>query len=199
MKNRFSKVIAIILCLSVLFTGSAFSAGAADTAAAEEALAGVGDFFTKGFYNTLNVVVETLVKAICTIYPNPPSWADISEYSREEIGFLEGRDTYATEAKKGNVWSLGYASRSVVPADIDCGKYNLGRDLNNKYAEGVYDDMRIRVVAVDDGSGEGLLVLGAIDALGVTSTDARAIRQAVLAHYADTDVKIASVNIMATH
>ena len=199
MKNRFSKVIAIILCLSVLFTGSAFSVGAVDTAAGEEALAGVGDFFTKGFYNTLNVVVETLVKAICTIYPNPPSWTDISEYSREEIGFLEGRDTYATEAKEGNVWSLGYASRSVVPADIDCGKYNLGRDLTNKYAEGVYDDMRIRVVAVDDGSGEGLLVLGAIDALGVTSTDARAIRQAVLAHYAGTDVKIASVNIMATH
>ena len=199
MKNRFSKLIAVVLCISLLFTGSAMTVSAADTNAGEEILADVGDFFTKGFYNTLNVVVETLVKAICLIYPNPPSWADISEYSSEEIGFLPGRDTYATEAEEGNVWSLGYASRSLVPADIDCGQYNLGRDLTNKYAEGVYDDMRIRVAAVDDGSGEGLLVLGAIDALGVTSTDARAIRQAVLAHYADSDVKIASVNIMATH
>ncbi len=199
MKSRFSKVIAIILCLSVLFTGSAFSVSAVDAASGEEVLADVGDFFTKGFYNTLNTVVEVLVKAICTIYPNPPSWADISEYSQEEIGFLPGRETYAEDAKEGNVWSLGYASRSVVPADIDCGQYNLGRDLTNRYAEGVYDDMRIRVIAVDDGSGEGLLVLGAIDALGVTSTDARAVRQMVLSHYEGTDVKIASVNIMATH
>ena len=199
MKNRFSRIIAIVLCISLLFTGSAMTVSAADTNAGEEILSDVGDFFTKGFYNTLNTVVEVLVKAVCMIYPNPPSWADISEYSQEEIGFLPGRDTYATEAKDGNVWSLGYASRSVVPADVDCGQYNLGRDLTNRYAEGVYDDMRIRVVAIDDGSGEGLLVLGAIDALGVTSTDARAIRQMVLSHYEGTDVKIASVNIMATH
>lgn len=199
MKNRFSKLIAVILCISLLLTGSVMSVSAANSDSGEEVLADVGDFFAKGFYNTLNVVVEVLVKAICTIYPNPPSWADISEYSSEEIGFLPGREAYATEAKDGNVWSLGYASRSLVPADIDCGQYNLGRDLTNKYAEGVYDDMKIRVTAIDDGSGDGLLVLGAIDALGVTSTDARAIRQAVLDYYANTDVKIASVNIMATH
>ncbi len=199
MNNKLKKIIAVVLCMTFVFSGSVFSVFAADEASESTVLDDAGDMIAKGFYNALNVVVEGLVKIICTLYPNPPSWADISEYSREEIGFLEGRDTYATEAKDGNVWSLGYASRSVVPADIDCGQYNLGRDLTNRYAEGVYDDMRIRVVAIDDGSGEGLLVLGAVDALGVTSTDARAIRQLVLSHYADTDVKIASVNIMATH
>ncbi len=198
MKNRFSRIIAIVLCFTVLFSGSVMSVSAADTSA-EAVLQDAGDMIAKGFYNTLNTVVEMLVKAICTIYPNPKSWTDIDNYSSEEIGFLEGRETYATDAADGNKWSLGYASRSLVPADIDCGKYNLGRDLTNKYAEGVYDDMRIRVVAVDDGSGEGLLVLGAIDALGVTSTDARAIRQLVLSHYEGKDIKIASVNIMATH
>ncbi len=199
MKNRFSRIIALVLCFTVLFSGSVFTASAADASGAEAVLESAGDAIAKGFYNTLNVVVEVLVKAICTIYPNPKSWQDISEYSREEIGFLEGRDTYATEAADTNKWSLGYASRSLVPADIDCGKYNLGRDLTNKYAEGVYDDMRIRVTAIDDGSGEGLLVIGAVDALGVTSTDARAIRKMVLEYFADKDVKIASVNIMATH
>ena len=198
MKNRFSRIIALVLCFTVLFSGSAMSVSAAGTSA-EAVLEDAGEMIAKGFYNTLNTVVEVLVKAICTIYPNPPSWADISEYSSEEIGFLEGRDTYATDAADGNKWSLGYASRSLVPADIDCGEYNLGRDLTNKYAEGVYDDMRIRVAAVDDGSGEGLFVMGAIDALGVTSTDARAIRQLVLSHYEGTGVEIASVNIMATH
>lgn len=199
MKNKMKKIIAVVLCMAFVFTGSAFGAFAADENQETGVLDAAGDMIAKGFYDALNVIVELLVKTICTIYPNPPSWADISEYSREEIGFLSGRDTYAEGAADGNVWSLGYASRSLVPEDIDCGEYNLGRDLTNRYAEGVYDDMRIRVTAIDDGSGEGLLVIGAIDALGVTSTDARAIRKQVLEHYADTDVKIASVNIMATH
>ncbi len=198
MKNKVKKIIALVLCMSCIFTGSVFSAFAAD-AGGSDILDDAGAAIEKGFYNALNVVVEVLVKAICSIYPNPPSWLDISEYSQEEIGFLPGRDTYATEAKDGNVWSLGYASRSLVPADIDSGKYNLGRDLTNKYAEGVYDDMRIRVAAIDDGSGEGLLVLGAVDALGVTSTDARAVRKLVLEYFEGKDVKIASINIMATH
>ncbi len=198
MNNSIKKVIATVLCFALLFAGSAVGASALE-ASADIAVVSVGDYIAKGFYDTLNVVVETLVKAICAIYPNPKTWEDISNYDREEIGFLEGRDTYATEAKEGNKWSLGYADISLVPEDIDCGEYNLGRDLLNKYAEGVYDDMKIRAAAIDDGSGEGLAVIAAVDALGVTSTDIRTIRKAVLAYYAESDVEIASINIMATH
>lgn len=198
MKNSIKKIIALFLCLTVLFSGTAMGASAAGTNA-EDIVADAGDFIAKGFYNTLNVVVEMLVKVICTLYPNPASWEKLEEYSREEIGFLEGRESYQTSASEGNKWSLGYASRSLVPGDIDCGKYNLGRDLMNKYAEGVYDDMRIRVAAIDDGSGEGIAVFGAIDALGVTSTDTRTIRKIVLAYFEDLGVEIASINIMATH
>lgn len=198
MKNKVMRIIAVVLCFTLLFTGASFSAAATEadgTAVLDDA----GDVIAKGFYNTLNVIVEALVKVICTIYPNPKNWKDIDEYSREEIGFLEGRDAYQTEAANGSKWSLGYDSLSLVPADIDCGEYNLGRDLTNKYAEGVYDDMRIRVSAIDDGSGKGIVVLGAIDSLGVTSTDIRSIRKLVLSHFADKNVDIASINIVATH
>ena len=198
MKNSIRKIIAMALCLTVLFSGSALSVSAAQVDA-EAVVAEAGDFIAKGFYNTLNVVVEMLVKVICTLYPNPASWEKLEEYSREEIGFLEGRETYQTEAKEGNSWFLGYASQSLVPDDILCGKYNLGRDLTNKYAEGVYDDMKIRVSAIDDGSGEGIVVFGAIDSLGVTSTDIRTIRKAVLSHFEESGVKLASINITATH
>lgn len=198
MKNSIKKIIAMALCLTVLFSGTAMGASAAGTNA-EDIVADAGDFIAKGFYNTLNVVVEMLVKVICTLYPNPASWEKLEEYSREEIGFLEGRETYQTEAKEGNSWFLGYASQSLVPDDILCGKYNLGRDLTNKYAEGVYDDMKIRVSAIDDGSGEGIVVFGAIDSLGVTSTDIRTIRKAVLSHFEESGVKLASINITATH
>ena len=197
MKNSVKRILALILCLTVLFSGSALSVSAADTN--EDIASQAGDVIVKGFYNTLNTVVELLVKVICTLYPNPKGWQDIENYSREEIGFLEGRDTYQTEAGADNKWSLGYNSRTLVPEDIDSGEYFLGRDLMNKYAEGVYDDMRIRVSAIDDGSGEGLVVFGAIDSLGVTSTDIRSIRKLVLSHFEALGIEIASINIMATH
>ncbi len=198
MKKSFKRFIAVVLCLTLLFGGSVMSVSAAETQETD-IVADAGDAIAKGFYNALNVIVEMLAKVICTIYPNPKSWQSIEEYDSEEVGFMAGRDTYAVSAAEGNVWSLGYNSRSLVPEDIDCGQYNLGRDLNNKYAEGVYDDMRIRVIAVDDGSDEGLAVFGAIDALGVTSTDIRTIRKLVLASFEGLGVKIASINICATH
>ena len=128
----------------------------------------------------LYVVVEELVQAICKIYPNPNNWQSLADYDSDEVGFMPGRDTYRTSAAQGNYWSLGYASRSLVPEDIDNGNYYIGRDLMNKKAIGVYDDMRIRVAVVDDNSGEGAVVIGAIDCLGVTSTDVRSIRKGVL-------------------
>lgn len=197
MKNSIKRILALILCLTVLFSGSALSVSAADTE--KDIASQAGDVIVKGFYNTLNTVVELLVKVICTLYPNPKGWQDIENYSREEIGFLEGRADYQTEAGADNKWSLGYNSRTLVPEDIDSGKYFLGRDLMNKYAEGVYDDMRIRVSAIDDGSGEGLVVFGAIDSLGVTSTDIRSIRKLVLSHFDALGIDIASINITATH
>lgn len=200
MKNKVKSIVAMLLCLTLLFSGSAVSASAAGVSevnVADEA----GDVIVKGFYETLNTVVEMLVKVICTLYPNPKSWTDIENYSSEEVGFLPGREIYQTEAGENNKWSLGYASRSLVPEDIDCGEYFLGRDLMNKYAEGVYDDMRIRVTAIDDGSGEGLAVFGAIDSLGVTSTDIRMMRKLlpIYLENLEIDVDIASINIMATH
>ncbi len=200
MKNKVKSIVAMLLCLTLLFSGTAVSASAADTAevnVTDEA----GDMIVKGFYDTLNTIVEMLVKVICTLYPNPKSWTDIENYSSEEIGFLPGRDVYQTEAGENNRWSLGYASRTLVPSDIDCGEYFLGRDLMNKYAEGVYDDMRIRVTAIDDGSGEGLVLFGAIDSLGVTSTDIRMMRRLlpIYLENLDVDVDIASINITATH
>ena len=191
MKNKLLRIVSAFLCVAMLLSGSAFSCYAADES--------VGDVAMKGLYNALNVVVEVLVKGICAMYPNPPSWQDISEYNSEEIGFLPGRETYQTEAASGNVWSLGYASKSIIPEDFESGKYNLGRDLTNKLAEGVYDDQRIRVAVIDDNSGKGAVVIGAIDSLGVTSTDTRAIRKEVLKYCEENGKKVASINIVATH
>ena len=109
-----------------------------------------GNVIMYGLYEALNGIVEGLVSTICKIYIDPKEWKDISEYDSDEIGFMPGRNTYQTEAKAENEWKLGYASASLLPEDITSGKYHLGRDLLNKLAEGVYDDQRIRVIAIDD-------------------------------------------------
>ncbi len=216
MTFRKSKLVALIMCLTLLFTAltpaaSALSCGG-DTVTVptvengESIFSGLKDVNSaedfkdnaaKVFYNSLNKVVEGLVKMISAIIPAPKSWINKADYDDSDV--LKGRSVYATEAKEGNEWSLGYASRSLIPADIDEGKYYLGRDLTNRMAQGVYDDMRIRVAAIDDGSGEGLTVIGAIDALGVNSTDIRAIREGVLKAFENTGLKISGINIMSTH
>lgn len=200
MKKKLFSIISIVLCAALLVSGVSVGSYAVQKqsfTASQEASA--GDGIMKGLYNMLNVVVEGLVKSICTIYVNPRDWESIDEYDSDEIGFMEGRETYQTSAGENNVWQLGYSKKSIVPDDIDSGKYNLGRDLLNKYAEGVYDDQCIRVSVIDDNSGEGAVVLGAIDALGVTSTDIRTIRKAVMEYCETQGIKVASINISATH
>ncbi len=200
MKKKLLSIIAVVLCAALLVSSASVSSFAVQeqsvTATRSES---VGDGIMKGLYNTLNVIVEGLVKSICAIYVNPRDRQSIDDYDADEIGFMLGRETYQTSAGGNNVWKLGYSKKSLIPDDIDSGKYNLGRDLLNKYAEGVYDDQCIRVAVIDDNSGEGAVVLGAIDALGVTSTDIRTIRKAVLEYCEAQGIKVASINISATH
>lgn len=197
MKKSYKRIVAIVLCVMMMFSCISVSSFAAETT--EISFSSIGDSISKGFYNTLNGIVEGLVSAICKIYPNPPSWMNLEDYDSEEIGFLPGHETYQTEAGEDNYWSLGYASVSIVPEDVDSGNYYLGRDLTNRNAKGVYDDQRIRVAVIDDNSGEGAVVIGSVDALGVTSTDARAIRTAVISYCEENGINVASVNICATH
>ncbi len=196
MKKTFSKLIAIVLCFTMLFGAGTVVSFAEDGSSVATS---IGDGIAKGFYNVLNVIVEKLVSFICKLYPNPADWQNLSDYDSDEVGFMAGRENYQTAPAENAQWSLGYASESILPEDVDSGKYNLGRDLTNKIANGVYDDQRVRVTAIDDGSGEGIVVLGAIDGMGVTSTDVRAIRKGVLEYCEKEGIKVASINFSATH
>jgi len=157
----------------------------------------LGDNVMKVLYNVLNVITEALVKAICIVYPDPKDWKDVSENTGEDI--LTGDTVYRTTPAAESYWSLGYGSASLIPDDFEAGKYYLGRDLLNKKAQGIYDDMRIRVSVIDDNSGDGAIVFGAIDCLGVTSTDVRSIRKGVLEYCESKGIKCQTVDICATH
>ena len=79
MNKKLISIISVILCFSLLLTGSAIGTSAVQTQ--EET--SFGDSAMKGLYNTLNIIVEGLVKSICSIYIDPPDWESIDNYDSE--------------------------------------------------------------------------------------------------------------------
>ncbi len=201
MKKTSARIISLVLALCMVFS-VAFSAFATEievptrdtsTVVVTETTTPANRFF----YEFLNGLVKALVSAIMAVYPDPADWKWAKDYTAE--GFMDGRDTYQTEAAATNKWSLGYASASLVPDDLTEQKYYIGRDLTERIAQGVYDDMRIRSVAMDDNSGNGIVIFASVDTLGVTNADTISIREGVLAWAAEQNIDIATINVAATH
>ncbi len=202
MKKTSKKVLSLVLALSMVFT-LAFGVGATgevevptrDTSAV--VVTETTNTANRIFYEILNKLVYVLVSGIMSIYADPADWKWAKDYTAD--GFMDGRDNYQTEAGANNKWSLGYASASLVPDDLTEQKYYIGRDLTERIAQGVYDDMRIRSVAMDDNSGNGIVIYAAVDTLGVTNADTISIRKGVLAWAEENGIEVANINITATH
>ena len=194
MKKTSKKVLSLVLALSMVFT-LAFGVGATgevevptrDTSAV--VVTETTNTANRIFYEILNKLVYVLVSGIMSIYADPADWKWAKDYTAD--GFMDGRDNYQTEAGANNKWSLGYASASLVPDDLTEQKYYIGRDLTERIAQGVYDDMRIRSVAMDDNSGNGIVVYAAVDTLGVTNADTISIRKGVLAWAEENGIEVA--------
>ena len=201
MKTTAKRILSLVLALTMMFTlmfgtvASEVEVPTRDTSnvVVTETTTPANRFF----YELLNKIIYVLVSGIMAIYPDPADWKWAKDYTAD--GFMDGRDNYQTEAGAGNKWSLGYASASLVPDDLTEQKYYIGRDLTERIAQGVYDDMRIRSVAMDDNSGNGIVVYAAVDTLGVTNADTIAIRKGVQAWAETKGINIATINITATH
>ena len=151
----------------------------------------------KGLYEALNKAADAFLRVFNAFYINPKSVLPADKMDTSL--YLPGRSVYRKTAAQNAVWRLGYASLSLIPPDFEPGKYYIGRSLTNMPAEGVYDDNRVRVCALDDGVGDGLVIFAVADGLGVTGGDTLAVRRAVLEWARARGVKIASLNLGATH
>lgn len=201
MKKTAKCVLSFVLALSMVFT-LAFGVSSSEVKVPTRDTSNIVVTETttaanRFFYEVLNKLVYVLVSGIMSIYPDPADWKWAKDYTAD--GFMDGRDTYQTEAGENNKWSLGFASASLVPDDLTEQKYYIGRDLTERIAQGVYDDMRVRSVAMDDNSGNGIVIYAAVDTLGVTNADTISIREGVLAWAAENNVNIANINLTATH
>ena len=194
MKRSFKAILCIVLALSLVIGGfSAVSAGAASD---------IGDKLTHVGVSLLEGIIRGVLGGLDLIIPDSSNFKKVSEYSAKN--FYSGNDEWLNEPADNGSWQLGYAKASLVPDDIlDKNKdYYLGgfmtldNGMNNKVEE-VIDDMQIRVIAVDDGSGRGISVYGNVDCIGFCNGDIQLVRKYFKELMPDTE--FASVNLSSTH
>ena len=190
MNKKFKKIVAVVLYAVMLLAPVTVSATDGNTGSSFKA--GFADFVS----DTLNSIIDFLLDGISSILPATVKIEDPSAHKSDN--FLAGNDKFIDAPAEGAKWSIGYASASILPDDFSEGKYYKGGyDINLKLSNCI-DDLKVRLIAMDDGSGRGISILAAVDCLGLANQDVRNIRAAVLAAL-PKDVKVTSINISATH
>ncbi len=191
MKKSTKTIVAIVMSFVMLCSGFTVTAVTPD----EDLKSSASAIFADVVSDTLNAIVDFLLDGISTLLPPTIKIQDPSTHSSEN--FMAGHDKFIDEPAANAQWKLGYSSASILPDDFSEGKYYKGGyDINLILSE-CADDLKVRLIALDDGSGRGVTILAAVDCLGLANEDVRNIRAAVLA--ALPGVNVTSINVSATH
>lgn len=155
------------------------------------------DMLLKFLYGIVDKLIDVLLKAINLVVPSV-DFPDKETYVNDQ--FYPGMDEYLETPAPGAVWNVGYGSGSIQTGNEMDGKHYVGGSLsfpNPKTVSAVYDDQRVRCVALNDGSGRGTVVFAVVDAFGLSNTDVAGIR-AQLADFAKEN-NIVGINISVLH
>ena len=120
--------------------------------------------------------------------------------------FYPGTKSSAAAPAANAGWRLGYAAVDLTPYDYYKHDYYLGGYLtaengfNNKI-ESIVDKMMCRMIALDDGSGNGAHLFATVDCIGLGNRHIKSIRRkfADLLKYSGVNADICSVNVFSTH
>ncbi len=205
-------VVMVFTVFSVALTSSVMAADTAEITASESAavmsidLGGLkiptswdelGNVLLKSLYNVADQLIDVILKGLNKKIPAVQF--EKKENFTSEM-FFEGMEDYLSAPAANAVWSLGYGSASLQTGDELDGKHYVGGSLSfpkTKAATAIYDDQRVRVIAVNDGSGRGTVVFASLDAFGLSYPDVRGIRKE-LADFATAN-NIVGINISVLH
>lgn len=180
MKKR---LIAIILSVAMIFSATSLPVLAADEFTASEIT-----------LNTLGEkVLQGLVGVIAGLIKAPNKWLSEDKYF-ETTELYDTKTEFVNEAQAEH-WSLGYASDTLQTGnELEC---YVGGSLaiTKKLATEVYDDQRVRTVAISDGRGTHVFV--ALDCFGFASSEVYKVRD-MLADFAEKN-NVVSINISSLH
>ena len=205
-------VVMVFTVFSVALTSSVMAADTAEVTASESAavmsidLGGLkiptswdelGNVLLKSLYNVADQLIDVILKGLNKKIPAVQF--EKKENFTSEM-FFEGMEDYLSAPAANAVGSLGYGSASLQTGDELDGKHYVGGSLSfpkTKAATEIYDDQRVRVIAVNDGSGRGTIVFASLDAFGLSYPDVRGIRKE-LADFAAAN-NIVGMNISVLH
>lgn len=213
MKKALSLILSIVMMFTVFSVAFSSSAVAADTETIEAQsqtltldlsdikIPSSWDEFTGMLVKSLYSLADQIIDALLTaINQKIPSIQFEAKDAFNNDMFSEGMEEYLSSPAADAVWSLGYGSASLQTGNELDGNHYVGGSLSfpkSKAATAIYDDQRVRVIALNDGSGRGTLVFAVIDGFGISSTDVRGIRRE-LADFAKAN-NIVGINISVLH
>ena len=207
-KSRFTKLIAVVLALTLAFSSfGAVTVGAAST------------YSILDSENPAAIILSGIVDAIfrfvldwfANLFGNGPGFVD-KDVATELAGenFYEGiGKEFVSEAEDDAKWNIGYANETLIPEDYDNGEYYIGGYIApengfTNVVEGIAqipgigrDDMKVRCIAINDGTDKGTVLFATVDCIGITNADIKDIR-ALLADFAAAN-NIVSINVASTH
>lgn len=192
------KILAFILSAVMLFSVTVTPASALD-------IAEIKTEVTNVLYKALAFVFEGLIKGMVAPIREGDNFVSEDEYFSDSLcdGLYDGTDEFISASPEGARWSLGSASASLVPEDWESysdlylgGYMSTDNGMSNDVRE-ILDDMKVRVIALSDGTGRGTAVFATIDSIGLGNSDVEGIRR-MLSTFAEEN-GINSLNIFTTH
>jgi len=192
MKNKFRKVVAVILAVSLIFGTSTFAFAEGEVADNS------GIMFCT---NAINGILNAVFMGFGALFPK--DFESVEEYyAGESENFYEGMDMFLDEPDENAKWYLGFGKASMVPENLRDGskEYYTGGYFTQKI-NGVFDDQGANAVALTDNSGRGTVVMVTIDGIGVCNDDVRSIRAEAERKLSEEGITsdIAAINIGSTH
>lgn len=181
------------MAVIMIFSVTTIPASALDLSAAKD---GVTNIFARA----LGFVFEGIVGVINANMQETENFLPEEEYTFDN--FYEGTAEFIDKAQEGAVWSLGKSQASLVPEnwqdyDLYLGGFMSEQNLFTNDMREILDDMKVRVIALDDGSERGTAVFATVDAIGVSNNDVRMIREMLLPFAEEKGIN--SINIYSTH
>ncbi len=193
MKKKLVKIIALIMSFALVL-----SAGAVVPSMATEEPVPEVSAIEKGFFDFTDILVNGLVSAIASFIPKPQGWVNEADYVSEYVP--AGTATFLDAPAANAQWSIGYAQNSIIEGRHVIGNEHFvsgGIAINPKYPTEIVDDSKVRVIAMNDGSGRGTVVFAVIDAYGLANNDVKEIRKRIDEFAKEKN--IVSVNVAVLH
>ena len=223
MKRTPKAIIAMLMCVCLMATVCAPACFAMEkksvsTMTMEEYIASaprlstLSSDFKEAFSKVINMLSNWFLNdaffgLLAALFPNGSNVEENELFDIDNYGdFFSGTGDFVDSAEAGNRWSLGYAKDSILPDDFGTAenKYARGSYIPWWYSmemykdeDGVTEDLCVRTVILNDGSGRGSVSFSVIDCIGLANADVRRIRDA-LEDFAAAN-NIVSINVSATH